>query len=614
MTCLPDAHQGPPAAARATGVHRSRHILVLGLRATAFAAALTLAGGSCAGSAERTGPPRARTPARGDAAFTRLGDEFLDHVLRTRPHVATRAGVHDYDDRLIPVTQSSLADDGVWFRTFRSDLAAMPRASLSFERTLEYDLLAARIERELLDLETIRPFETNPNAYLDLIAGGIQSLIQRDFASPCRRMTATTRRLRQVPEVLRAARINLQHPPRIATEVAIGQFEGVLRLYRTEIAVAATRCKEPRAQADLAEADTLAVRAVEGFIGFLRDDLLPRSTGTYALGRETYQRKLAYDELETTPVDTLLAEGWRALAVTRARMEQIAERVAPGYGVAAALDSLETDRPLAAQLVPYVAAQLDTIRMFLRRTGLVTMPERENLIVRETPVFRRSLSFASMDAPGVWERSASAAYYNVTPIEPGWTERQQKDHLGFFNRWASEIVSVHEALPGHYYQFLARKRMRSRLRQFLSSGTNTEGWAHYCEQMAIEEGYGGADERYELAQLSLALSRIGRFIAGISMHTQGMTYDEAVKLFEEQCWMKPVNAQREARRGTLDPTYLVYTLGKWRILELREELRARLGVSFRLRDFHDAFLKQGPSALPIVRTAMLREFDRPAKR
>ncbi len=575
---------------------------------------LVLAGGAAAVSAQEIDAVRPRTTGRGDGAFVRLGEVFLDHVLSTRPHVATRVGIHTHDDRLLPVTQSSLAADAAWFRAFRDDLAAFPRASLSFERALEYDLLTARIERELLDLETIRPYETNPNTYLDLIAVGIQSLIQRDYSSPCRRMTSTTRRLRQVPEVLRAARINLRHPPRIATEVAIGQFQGVLNLYRTEIAAAAVRCKEPRLQGDLAEADTLAVRAVESFIAFLRDDMLPRSSGDYALGRETYQRKLAYDEMEMTPVDTLLAHGWRSLAETRARMEQLAERIAPGQGVAAALDSLETDRPEAANLVPYVAAQLDTIRKFLRRKGLVTMPARENLIVRETPVFRRSLSFASMDAPGVWEREATAAYYNVTPIEAEWTDQQKRDHLGFFNRWASEIVSVHEALPGHYYQFLARKRIRSRLRQFLNAGTNTEGWAHYCEQMAIEEGYGRGDERYELAQLSLAVRRIGRFIAGISLHTQGMTYDEAVKLFEEQCWMKPVNAAREARRGTMDPTYLVYTLGKWRILELREELRARQGSSFSLREFHDALLRQGPSALPVVRAAMLREFEKAENR
>jgi uncharacterized protein (DUF885 family) len=237
------------------------------------------------------------------------------------------------------------------------------------------------------------------------------------------------------------------------------------------------------------------------------------------------------------------------------------------------------------------------------------MPEREDLRVRETPPFRRGTSFASMESPGVWERVASEAYYNVTPIEPEWTEQQKRDHLGFFNRWASEIVSIHEALPGHYYQFLALKKLPSRLRQVLGSGSNSEGWAHYCEQMAIEEGYGGGDPRYELAQLQLALQRLGRFVVGISMHTRGMTLEEAQRVFEERCAMEPVNAAREARRGALDPTYLVYTLGKWRILELREEARRQLGPSFRLGAFHDAFLRQGHSALPVVRAALLAEID-----
>jgi len=287
----------------------------------------------------------------------------------------------------------------------------------------------------------------------------------------------------------------------------------------------------------------------------------------------------------------------------------IAESIAPGGGIAAALDSLEAHRPEAATLVPYVAAQLDSIRAFLRRRDLLTMPERENLRVRETPEFRRSLGFASMESPGVWERSADEAFYNVTPVESHWTERQQQDHLGFFNRWSSEIVSIHEALPGHYYQFLALQRVPSRLRQILGSGSNSEGWAHYCEQMAIEEGFGAGDPRYELAQRLLALQRLGRFVVAISMHTRGMSQEEAQKVFEQQCAMEPVNAAREARRGALDPTYLVYTLGKWRILEMREEARRRLGAQFRLKEFHDAFLKQGNSALPVVRLALLAELE-----
>ncbi len=458
-----------------------------------------------------------------------------------------------------------------------------------------------------MDLEVIRPFETNPNAYLDLVAGSIQSLVQRDFAPLCQRLQSVSRRLLQVPEVLRAARINLRNPPRIFTETAIAQFQGALRLYREQLPPLATSCKDPRVQADLAEADSAAVRATSDFVAYLRDDLLPHSNGNFALGRETYQKKLAYEEMETTPVDSILARGWRALAETQKRMEVLAERITPGQGVRAALDSLERDRPAENELVPYVESELDRIRTFLRDHDLITMPARENLIVRETPVFRRGTSFASMDSPGIWERKASEAYFNVTPVEANWTEQQKRDHLAFFNRWASEIVSIHEALPGHYYQFLALQKVPSRVRQLLGAGTNTEGWAHYCEQMAIEEGYGGKDPRYELAQLWLALQRIGRLIVGISLHTQGMTYDQAVALFQDRCYMAPVNAAREARRGTQDPTYLVYTLGKWRILELRDEVRRRLGPGFKLRDFHDCFLRQGNSQLPIVRAAMLHD-------
>ncbi len=547
--------------------------------------------------------PAAAETAR--ARFDRLGREFLDHWLSRRPQAATRLGLHDRDDRLLPVTQASIAEETAWFRDFRTRLRALPRAELPFEPSLDYDVLSARVDRELLDLEVIRPYQTNPNLYVDLIASSVQSLLQREFAPPCTRARAAARRLKQVPEVLRAARINLQHPPRISTEVAITQLGGALQFYREAVPALTAGCRDPQIQAELAEADSGAIRAAEAFLAYLKEDLLPRSDGRFALGAETYQKKLACDEMEDAPVDSLLARGWRALDETHARMEALAAVIAPGAGVAAALDSLARDHPDEAHLLPAVESQLDTIRAFLREKKLLTLPRREHLIVRETPPFRRSLSFASMDPPGVWETRAAEAYYNVTPVDPDWTPRQKSDHLGFFNRYAAEIVSIHEALPGHYYQFLALREAPSRLRQVLTSGSNTEGWAHYCEQMAIEQGFGGGDPRYELAQLALAIQRIGRLIVGISMHTRDMSYDEAERLFEDRCYLSPVNAAREARRGALDPTYLVYTLGKWRILELRDEVRARLGASFRLRDFHDAFLRQGGAPLPVVRAGVL---------
>lgn len=560
--------------------------------ALTFVLLVALAAPACAGSS--------------GSAFRRMSEEFLDHWLRQRPQVATRLGVHTYDDLLLVVTRDGVAREADWLRGFRTRLAAVPREALDFDQALERDVLAARVDRELLDLEVVRPWERNPNLYLDLVAGSVQSLLQRDFAPSCSRIRSATRRLRMVPEVLRAARLNLQHPPRLFTEVAIAQAAGVLQFYRVGIPGMTTGCRDPLVQADLAEADTNAVHAIESFLLFLREDLLPRSDGEFALGRKTYQQKLACDEMETTPVESLLARGRSEIERTHARMATLAEQIAPGQGVAAALDSIGRDRPASDRLVASIQEQLEGVRAFVREHDLVSMPEREDLVVRETPPFRRSLSFASMDASGVWERVVGRSFYNVTPVDSGWSERQQQDHLAFFNRFASQIVTIHEALPGHYYQFLASRRLPSRVRQAFPCGTATEGWAHYCEQMAIEQGFGGDDPRYEFAQQAQALQRLGRLVVGISLHTAGMTLAEAQRVFEHDCYMAPITAQREARRGALDPTYLVYTLGKWRILELRDEVHARLGDRFSLRTFHDALLRQGGSPAPVARAGVLR--------
>ena len=553
----------------------------------------------------------ARAAPAADARFRELSEEFLGHWLGQRPHTATRLGLHDKDGELRVPTDTWLSDERDWLRGYQARLdsfaRATPRAVLSFDRRLEYDVLRARVQRERLDAEVLRPFENNPNSYLALVAGSIQSLLDRRYAGTCTRLRSATRRLSVVPEVLRAAKINLRNPPEIATRSAIGQFEGVLRLYRERLPEAAEECRDPAIVASLTEADSEAVRAVESFVQFLREDLLPRSHGEFAIGRETYQRKLAAEEMETAPVESLLARGRLELERHRARMTALAERIAPGRGVPAALESLAAVSPTETSLVPFIASRLDSIRAFVARRGLLTPPAHEDLRVRETPPHSRSLSFASMDSPGVWEQQASEAYYNVTPPEPGWSEEQKRSHLAFFNRWASDVVSIHEALPGHYYQFLALRRSPSRIRQAFTSGSYTEGWAHYCEQMVIEQGFGDGDPRYELAQQWLALQRLGRLIVGISLHTQGMTYDEAESLFRERCWMAPVNASREARRGTMDPTYLVYTLGKWRILDLRDEVRARLGDRFDLKTFHDALLRQGASPLPVVREGVLHD-------
>jgi hypothetical protein len=212
-----------------------------------------------------------------------------------------------------------------------------------------------------------------------------------------------------------------------------------------------------------------------------------------------------------------------------------------------------------------------------------------------------------MDSPGPFERTATEAYFYVTPPDAEWDARRREDHLSFYNRFALPIIAIHEVYPGHYYQYLALKRQPSRIRTVLSSGAFVEGWAHYCEQMMLDEGFGGNNPKLRLAQLNLALLRLCRYLVGLRMHTAGMTYEQGVEFFVREGYQERVNAEREARRGTLDPTYLVYTLGKMEILKLREEWKTRLGPSFNLGEFHDRLLSFGMPPIKVIRLAMIGE-------
>jgi uncharacterized protein (DUF885 family) len=226
--------------------------------------------------------------------------------------------------------------------------------------------------------------------------------------------------------------------------------------------------------------------------------------------------------------------------------------------------------------------------------------------VAETPPFMRATTMASMETPGAYETHATEAYYNVTLPEKGWSAAQTEDFMrGAFNRPLIDVVSIHEAFPGHYVQFLWMPRIDSKVRKFEAVSSNAEGWAHYCEQMLLDEGYGEGDPRLRLAQLQDALLRAARYVVGIRMHTRGMTFDEGVAFFQKEGYQTQKVAEMETKRGTMDPTYLYYTAGKLEILKLRDEYKAKLGPAFTLRKFHDALLKEGALPLPLVRKALL---------
>jgi len=456
-----------------------------------------------------------------------------------------------------------------------------------------------------LEIETIRSWEKNPGYYPGIVSGGIFGLVKRDFAPVDSRLMSINARLAEVRRVFVDARTNLKNPPKIYTEIALGQTRGLVTFLRDQVPPLVAGAQDPEVKATFAKRDAAAIAEVENYAKWLETDLMPRSHGEFRIGRKAYQEKLYDDEMVSESVDTLLNRGYAALADNHRRMVEVAHRIDPAKTPEQVLADMASVHPSEDSLLIVARAGLDKIRRFIVDKKILTPPGNQNLNVVETPVFNRSLSFASMDSPGVFELHANEAYFNITPVDSSWSADKKAEHLGFFNPWQLEVVSIHEAFPGHYYQFLHLKEVPSLVRKLMGSGSNSEGWAHYCEEMAIEQGYGNGDPRYEMAMLNLALQRIGRYIVGIEMHVNGWTQDQGTEFFVKEAYMARVNAEREARRGTSDPTYLVYTLGKWEIQKLRADVQAKMGDKFVLGEFHDKFLSMGRAPLSVIRTAFL---------
>ena len=544
-----------------------------------------------------------------DARVTQLGDAYVRGYYAFNPSEGTAAGLHEFDPKLEERDAASVAAEARRLRGVLAELARVPEWRLSPEARYDYLVIQSHARAQLLELEDVRMWRRDPNVYNRLVSSSIDNILKRAYAPVEQRLPAVLARERQIPRLLAEARLNLDNPPRVYTETAVAQAAGSVAFFERVVPQMFERAGgsqlDAARRAEFHEANAQAAAALRSFQAWLADDLLPRSNGDFALGAENFRKKLLYEEMVETPLPALLREGEQQLRETQDQMRAVAEEIAPGRGVQAALQLLAREHPTADGLVGEARAELDRIRAFVRTEEILTPPARENLRVEETPEYARSLSFASLDAPGAFERAADESYYYVTPADPAWTPQQREEHLGHYNRYGLTITSIHEAYPGHYYQLLKARQSPSRVRAALASSSFVEGWAHYCEQMMLDEGFGGNNPKLRLAQLDAALLRLCRYVVGIRLHTAGMSYDEAVGFFMREGYQARTNAEREARRGTLDPTYLVYTLGKNEILKLRDEWRRQLGDSFRLGDFHDRLLSYGMPPVKILRMAML---------
>ena len=536
-----------------------------------------------------------------------MAGEFLEDLYRRQPTQATYLGIHKYDDKLEDLSQSAIKDAVTAARGFRERVAAIDAASLSPANQLDREQVLRAIDSRILSLDVIRPWAKDPDTYSSGITNTAYLMIKRAYAPPDERLRLLIAREKAMPGLLLEARKNLDNPAKISTEIAIEQLDGSQGFFRTAVAEAFPEVKDKALLDEFKTSNDGVIAALGDYKKWLQEDLLKRSNGGFAIGEETYRKKLAADEMIDLPLDDLLAIAEKDLRKNQASFAETAKLIDAKRSPMEVLAKVQSEHPPAPELLSLTQSELDAIGKFMTDHHIVTIPQAAPARVQETPPFLRATTTASMDIPGPFEKVATEAYYNMTLPDPKW---KAKDIEEFMTQWyyaAITNVSVHEVWPGHYLQFLYGKEFPSDVRKVLGAPSNSEGWAHYCEQMVIDEGFHADDPRYRLAQIQDALLRNARFIAGIRMHTKGMTVAQAEEFFIKDGYQPRPVARSESKRGTSDPTYGYYTIGKLMILKLRDDYKAKQGAQFSLQSFHDTFIRLGPLPLALIRKAMLGE-------
>jgi uncharacterized protein (DUF885 family) len=552
------------------------------------------------------GGPRA-VGADPPSRFAAFVDDYFDAYFSWKPSQATAAGLHQYDNKLEDGSANATNKRIGTVKALLARLERLRAGTLTGEEAIDAEVLDGLLRAELLDLDVVRTWRKNPMNYIGTPPEAIDGLMKRDFAPAATRLRSVVARLKATPAMFPALRANVENPPKEFTDLAIRMGEGSIGFYRDTVRDWA---KEAAGQdADLLKefnaANDAVVKSLTETVGWMKKYLLPNSNGKYALGADAFAKQLLYEEMVDIPLDKLLAIGTANLKRDQEAFRAVAKTIDGTKTPAEVMKTLSGDHPTEADLIPSARRTIETIRTFLVAHNIVTIPSEVRPTVTETPPYARNGSFASMDTPGAYETRATEAFYYVTPPEKDWDARQKEEHLRLFNAPVMQIITIHEAFPGHYIQFLNAKQYPTKTRKLTYCNSNVEGWAHYCEQMMVEEGYGGGDPKIRLAQLSEALLRDCRFVVGIKLHTQGMTVEEGAQVFEKDGFQEPSTAYEEARRGAYDPIYLYYTLGKLQIYKLREDYRRAKGKDYQLKTFHNEFVRQGGIPIKLIRRILL---------
>jgi uncharacterized protein (DUF885 family) len=536
-------------------------------------------------------------------------DEYLSWLHEAHPTNATFDGVHAHDDLLEDLSRSAIDAQIRDLGAFARRLAAIDPARLTNVERLERPALDASIRARLFELEAVRTWERNPQYYGDLLSTSLAGQVLFDYAPIAERGRRVMSKLRQVPRLMQAAQDNVKEPAGIFVKVGLESLRGALRFIEDDLPRAFANLDDLRVLSDLADASAEASHAIGAYVTYLETDLASRARGPFRLGRERLQQKLELDEGITLDTNRLLAIATRELHEVQEEFHRVASRLG-GSDPATVWARAKAEHPPAGQVVATAQAQLEELETYIRRNDLVTVPDAAHVRVAPTPRFYR-WTFASMWTPGPFETRPLRAYYYITDADPSWPADRQEEHLRDFNFGALWAISIHEVYPGHFLHYQHLRQLSSTLRKSIlfSSTAMVEGWAHYAEHMMVETGFRRQDPSVKLGQLAEALIRLCRLIVGLRLHAEDLSVEQGVRFFRDEAYLEETSARREAERGTFDPSYVLYSLGKLMILKLRDDYKASVGDRYSPRAFHDALLSNGTVPLWLHRELMLGEHN-----
>lgn len=573
-------------------------------REAASAAALLFIISACGQSAP---PPQAKVPSPASQAWLKLSNAFIEDYMLAQPAFAAQAGRHEFDGQLPDMSAHGLKREIARLHDQRDQIAAVDAGPLQPRERFDREYLLAVIDKDLFWLEKSRfPF-SNPGWYLNQIDPDVY--LSRNYAPLDVRMKAYIKYAQGIPRVAAAIRENLKSPmPKTYIDLGIEEFGGLADFYTKNVAAVFASVSDAELQKQLKDADIVAAQAMTGLKEYLAGER-KNANDKYALGPDLFGQMVKQTEQVDLPVEQIEAAGRADLERNTEALKGECGSYAPKASLAQCVAKMQANKPKGGPLEE-ARGQLKMLKEFIVQNNVVSIPSSDEALVAEAPPYNRS-NAAFINTAGPYDKGV-VSVYNIAPPDPRWSKAEQAAYIP--GEDVLLFTSVHEVWPGHFLQFLHSNANPDKLEGLWVGYAFAEGWAHYCEEMMVEMGLAKNDPERHIGQLSEALLRDVRLLSAIGLHTHGMTVAQSEKMFREKAFQDPGNAQQQAARGTYDPAYLNYTLGKLMIRKLRADWLAKSANGAtpanpddrtRWHEFHDKFLSYGGPPIPLLRKEML---------